>query len=249
MTQFQPLCPGFGFEAHDVDISVPLSAEAFAELERAFYAGQVLVLRDQSLTPAQFVALRAPPRPAAAARDRPVPPSGRPQHPDPVQREEGRQAHRPAGCGLVLPYRLLVPAGAGAGDDALFDRRAEDRRRHAVRQPAGRVRRPAGGDEAADRAALRHPSLRQSPRHRRAESHRGVAAHRRAEGEDAAHHAQDRAAASGDGQEVAVRGQRQLVRHRRHARRRGASTCWTSSPRTRRSRSIGTASSTASATS
>jgi taurine dioxygenase len=66
MTKFQPLCPGFGLEAHDVDISVPLSAEAFAELERAFYAGQVLVLRSQSLTPAQFVAFArrlGPPQP------------------------------------------------------------------------------------------------------------------------------------------------------------------------------------------
>ena len=66
MTQFQPLCPGFGLEAHDVDISRPLSADAFAEIERAFYAGQVLVLRGQSLTPAQFVAFArrlGPPQP------------------------------------------------------------------------------------------------------------------------------------------------------------------------------------------
>jgi taurine dioxygenase len=66
MTEFQPLCPGFGLEAHDVDISAPLSAEAFAALERAFYAGQVLVLRGQSLTPAQFVSFArrlGPPQP------------------------------------------------------------------------------------------------------------------------------------------------------------------------------------------
>src|SRR6185295_3947327 len=66
MPQLQPLCPGFGLEAHDVDISGPLSADAFAEIERAFYAGQVLVLRGQSLTPSQFVAFArrlGPPQP------------------------------------------------------------------------------------------------------------------------------------------------------------------------------------------
>ena len=66
MTQFRPLCPGFGLEARDVDISRPLSADAFAEIERAFYAGQVLVLRGQSLTPSQFVAFArrlGPPQP------------------------------------------------------------------------------------------------------------------------------------------------------------------------------------------
>ena len=66
MSRFQPLCPGFGLEAHDVDIAQPMSDEAFAELERAFFAGQVLVLRGQSLTPAQFVAFArrlGPPQP------------------------------------------------------------------------------------------------------------------------------------------------------------------------------------------
>ncbi|HET7031820.1 MAG TPA: TauD/TfdA family dioxygenase [Casimicrobiaceae bacterium] len=55
MTNFRPLCPGFGLEAYEVDIARPLSDAEFAELERAFYSGQVLVLRGQSLTPAQFV--------------------------------------------------------------------------------------------------------------------------------------------------------------------------------------------------
>ena len=66
MTKFRPLCPGFGLEAHDVDIARPLSDEEFAEIERAFYAGQVLVLRGQSLTPAEFVAFArrlGPPQP------------------------------------------------------------------------------------------------------------------------------------------------------------------------------------------
>jgi taurine dioxygenase len=66
MSRFQPLCPGFGSEAFDVDIALPMSDEAFAELERAFFAGQVLVLRGQSLTPARFVAFArrlGPPQP------------------------------------------------------------------------------------------------------------------------------------------------------------------------------------------
>ncbi|MEO7851769.1 MAG: TauD/TfdA family dioxygenase [Rubrivivax sp.] len=66
MIDLQPLCPGFGLESHGVDLAQPLSDEAFAEIERAFYAAQVLVLRGQSLTPAQFVAFASrlgPPQP------------------------------------------------------------------------------------------------------------------------------------------------------------------------------------------
>ena len=66
MLELKPLCPGFGLEAHDVDIAQPMSDEAFAELQRAFFAGQVLVLRGQSLTPAQFAAFArrlGPPQP------------------------------------------------------------------------------------------------------------------------------------------------------------------------------------------
>ena len=53
-------------EAADVDVAQPLPDDAFAELERAFFAGQVLALRGQSLTPAQFVAFArrfGPPEP------------------------------------------------------------------------------------------------------------------------------------------------------------------------------------------
>jgi taurine dioxygenase len=62
----KPLCPGFGLETSDVDISKALSDEAFAEIERAFFEGQVLVLRAQALTAAQFVAFArrlGPPQP------------------------------------------------------------------------------------------------------------------------------------------------------------------------------------------
>src|SRR6266568_2585545 len=55
MLQTKPLSPGFGLETSGVDVSKPLSAAAFDELERTFFEGQVLVLRAQSLTPAQYV--------------------------------------------------------------------------------------------------------------------------------------------------------------------------------------------------
>jgi len=65
MPRFEPLSPGFGVETRDIGIA-QLSDAAFAEIERAFFAGQVLVLRGQSLTPAQFVAFArrfGPPEP------------------------------------------------------------------------------------------------------------------------------------------------------------------------------------------
>jgi taurine dioxygenase len=60
------LSSGFGLQTFDVDISRTLSDEQFAELERVFFRGQVLVLRGQSLTPAQYVAFArrfGPPEP------------------------------------------------------------------------------------------------------------------------------------------------------------------------------------------
>src|SRR5258708_3651896 len=61
----RPLSPGLGVEV-DVDVSQPLSDSAFAEIERAFYAGQVLAIRGQKLTPRQFAGFAArfgPPQP------------------------------------------------------------------------------------------------------------------------------------------------------------------------------------------
>ena len=66
MPRFEPLCAGFGAETRDVDIAQPISDAAFAELERAFFAAQILVLRGQSLTPAQFAGFArrlGPPQP------------------------------------------------------------------------------------------------------------------------------------------------------------------------------------------
>ena len=42
MLQLKPLSPGFGLEATGVDLSDPMSDEAFAEIEDAFFDGQVL---------------------------------------------------------------------------------------------------------------------------------------------------------------------------------------------------------------
>ncbi len=66
MPTFKPLCAGFGVETFDTDVSQSLSDAQFADIERAFYAGQVLALRAQRLSPAQFVAFArrfGPPQP------------------------------------------------------------------------------------------------------------------------------------------------------------------------------------------
>jgi taurine dioxygenase len=66
MLDTRPLSPGLGIEASGVDLSQPVSNEAFADIERTFFAGQVLVLRGQHLTPPQFVAFArrfGPPEP------------------------------------------------------------------------------------------------------------------------------------------------------------------------------------------
>jgi taurine dioxygenase len=66
MLQTKPLSPGFGLETSDVDVSKQSPDAEFRELERAFFRGQVLVLRNQSLTPAQYVAFArrlGPPEP------------------------------------------------------------------------------------------------------------------------------------------------------------------------------------------
>jgi taurine dioxygenase len=63
--QLTRLSAGFGAEASGV-VAAHLSERDFAELERAFYLHQVLALRAQELTPAQFVAFArrfGPPQP------------------------------------------------------------------------------------------------------------------------------------------------------------------------------------------
>ena len=66
MLKFTPLSTGFGIEAAGIELSQPLPDGAFAELERAFYAHQVLALRAQDISAAQFVAFArslGPPQP------------------------------------------------------------------------------------------------------------------------------------------------------------------------------------------
>jgi taurine dioxygenase len=62
----KPLSAGFGMEMSRVDVARPLSVAAFAAIEQAFFAAQVLVLRGQKLTPAEYVSFArrfGPPEP------------------------------------------------------------------------------------------------------------------------------------------------------------------------------------------
>ena len=66
MLEIRPLSPEFGAEALGVDLARPMSDTAFRELERAFYAHQVLAIRAQRISAAQFVAFArriGPPQP------------------------------------------------------------------------------------------------------------------------------------------------------------------------------------------
>jgi taurine dioxygenase len=62
----KPLDPDFGLETSAVDVSSPLSTGEFAELKQTFFRGQILVLRNQRLTPQQYLAFArrfGPPEP------------------------------------------------------------------------------------------------------------------------------------------------------------------------------------------
>src|SRR3954453_24124909 len=66
MLDLNPLSPQFGAEALGGDLANALAAAAFADIERAFFRSQVLVMRAQSLTPAQIVSFArrfGPPEP------------------------------------------------------------------------------------------------------------------------------------------------------------------------------------------
>jgi taurine dioxygenase len=66
MIAFKPLSPLFGVETSDVDLSQPLSDADFKQLEQAFYANQLLALRAQDISAAQFLAFArrlGPPQP------------------------------------------------------------------------------------------------------------------------------------------------------------------------------------------
>ncbi|MBA2413476.1 MAG: TauD/TfdA family dioxygenase [Burkholderiaceae bacterium] len=66
MLALTKLHENFGVEASGVDLAALLSDAAFTEIKDAFFAGQILVFRDQRLTPAQFHAFArrfGPPEP------------------------------------------------------------------------------------------------------------------------------------------------------------------------------------------
>jgi taurine dioxygenase len=66
MLEVRPLSAGFGADILGVDLAQPLSDAAFRDIERVFYDRQVIGLRAQTLTPAQFVAFArriGPPQP------------------------------------------------------------------------------------------------------------------------------------------------------------------------------------------
>jgi taurine dioxygenase len=66
MVRFDRLSDGFGLEARGIDISSPMTEDAFRGLCRALFDGQVLVLRGQSLSAHQFHAFArrlGPPEP------------------------------------------------------------------------------------------------------------------------------------------------------------------------------------------
>lgn len=56
MLQKRRLSDVLGVAVEGIDLSKPLSEPAFREVERAFWDGQVLAIKGQSLSPAQFVA-------------------------------------------------------------------------------------------------------------------------------------------------------------------------------------------------
>jgi taurine dioxygenase len=141
MLSTHPLSESFGVEARDVDLAQPMTDDAFAAIERVFFEGQVLVIRGQTLTPSQFVAFArrfGPPEPHVIDQfHHPADPnililSNRVEHGAPARPRRRRH---------VFPHRLFVPRRAGARDDAVLDRGAGRRRRHAVRQPVRSVRR------------------------------------------------------------------------------------------------------------
>ena len=66
MLRLQQLSDGFGVQVQGIDLASPLTDAAFEEIERAFFAGQVMVFHDQHLTPVQFHAFArrfGPPEP------------------------------------------------------------------------------------------------------------------------------------------------------------------------------------------
>lgn len=148
MLDTRPLSPGLGIEASGVDLSQPVSDAAFADIERTFFAGQVLVLRDQHLTPAQFVAFArrfGPPEPHVIDQfHHPADPnililSNRKEHGEPVGLADAGTYFHTDYSYLQVParatmlYSIEVPAAGGntlfANQYAAYDGLSESMRR------------------------------------------------------------------------------------------------------------------------
>ena len=222
MIAFTPLSPLFGAETADVDLSRPLSDAGFQEIERAFYANQVLVLRGQRISAAQFMAFArriGPPQPHVIDQFH------HPEDPNILILSNVKKDGQPTGLQDAGSYfhtdysYLQVPARATTlysrvvprvGGDTLF-----------ANQQAAYDDLPEAMKRRIDPLlAIHHYGNRNDVE--RGEPHRGVGAERRAEGEDAGDHAPHRAPAPRHRAQGAVCRVGQFVRHRRHARRRSA---------------------------
>ena len=143
-----------------------------------FFAGQVLVLRDQHLTPAQFVAFArrfGPPEPHVIDQfHHPADPnililSNRKKDGQPVGLADAGTYFHTDYSYLQVParatmlYSIEVPTAGG---------------NTAVRESVRRLRWPVGIDASTRRSAGRGPPLRQPQGSQRREPHRGIAADR-----------------------------------------------------------------------
>jgi len=147
--QLRKLGLDFALEASGVDLARPLSDGAFREIEEAFFAGQVLVFRAQKLTAREFLGFArrfGPPEPHVVDQFH------HPEYADILILSNVVRDGKPAGLADAGTYfhtdysYLEMPAQA----TMLYSiQGAARRRRHAVRKPVRRLRRPARRDEEA----------------------------------------------------------------------------------------------------
>src|SRR5205085_6686139 len=132
MLKLAKLGQGFGLEASGIDLAQPLDAAQFEEIWDAFFAGQILVFRNQKLTALQFLEFArrfGPPEPHVIDQFH------HPEHADILILSNRRKDGRPIGlqdagtyfhtdysylevpARATLLYSLEVPAKGG---DTLF---------------------------------------------------------------------------------------------------------------------------------
>jgi hypothetical protein len=135
-----PLTGHTGAEVRGIKLANDVDHAARADLNRAFASHHVLVIRDQELTPEGF-------KKAAQVFGE-------------LQQHDKKETHVPGHPDVYYvsndqivngPHGPFESSGATEGDDTVRCVTAQQRRRYAVRQHARRLRRFAGGDEAADR--------------------------------------------------------------------------------------------------